>query len=215
MKHLTVTVLVLLLICGVNLYAQGQFGIYGLLSLPSGDFADDNMDDEKSGLAKTGFGAGAAYTFPLGTEGLGWETDVAVIFNGVDESALEEEEVSVSAGQWMNIPIMTGLRYTSDMSPTMQFFALGQICLTFVNGPDIEVTDEFYDESYEYQIGSGNSFGFGVGAGLIFNSKFVISFRYLALGSTDLEISIDGEEIEDAGYEPSISMMVITAGINF
>jgi len=43
----------------------------------------------------------------------------------------------------------------------MQFFALGQICLTFVNGPDIEVTDEFYDESYEYQIGSGNSFGLG------------------------------------------------------
>jgi len=65
MKHLTVIMLALLLICGVNLYAQGQFGIYGLLSLPSGDFADDNMDDEKSGLAKTGFGGGAAYTFPL------------------------------------------------------------------------------------------------------------------------------------------------------
>jgi hypothetical protein len=172
------------------------------------------MDDENSGLAKSGFGFGAAYTFPLGSPGLGWETDVAVIFNSVDESAGEDEYTSVKAGKWMNIPIMTGLRYAADISPTMQFFGLGQIALTMINGPDIEITDEYYDETYDYEVGSGTSFGFGVGAGLIFNSKFVISLRYLALGSAELDITIDGEE-EDVGYEPSISMMVFTAGINF
>ncbi len=96
----------------------------------------------------------------------------------------------------------------------MEFFILAQIGLTFINGPDFEISEAGENDYEDYEIGSGTSFGFGFGAGFTLNGKLNIALRYLSLGSSELDVSIGGETLEDADFEPSISMILLTAGIN-
>ncbi len=216
MKPYAVVILCILLFTGFTLYAQlpmGQFGIFGALSLPQGDFGDDDLEAD-NGIAKTGFGGGLSFTFPLGAPGLGWQTDGMIIFNSIDQSVFEAEDLDVKGGRWMNIPIMTGLKYSSGLSPMMEFFILAQVGLTLINGPDMEVSEAGMADYENWEIGSGTSFGFGFGAGFTLNNKLNVSLRYLALGSAELDVTIDGETVIDADYEPSISMILLTAGIN-
>lgn len=216
MRPFAVVILCMLLFTAFNLYAQlpmGQFGIFGALSLPQGDFGGDDPETD-NGMAKTGYGGGLSFTFPLGAPNLSWQTDGMIILNSIDESVFEDQGLDIKGGRWMNIPIMTGLKYSSGISPVMEFFILAQVGLTFINGPDMDVSEAGMADYEKWEIGSGTSFGFGIGAGVTLSSKLNFSLRYLALGSAELEVSIDGETIEDANYKPSISMILLTAGIN-
>ncbi|MHA1380897.1 MAG: outer membrane beta-barrel protein [Candidatus Helarchaeota archaeon] len=229
MKYFFILITIVFLIIPCIIYAQtgtGYFGLYGSLSFPQGDFGDDDVNDDDCGFAKTGFGVGAEFTLPLGSPGLGWITSATFILNGFDEDELEDyvDEGKMDAGSWLNIPIMTGLRYESEVSPTMKIYGQGQVGLNLVKAPKIEFEysyydyyeDEYYSGKSETEWDIASSFGFAIGGGIIINNKINIGLRYFSLGEPEIEGKIKSSgESDKTEWELPISAMLITVGINF
>lgn len=147
MKRVLAIMFILVLIPAVA-YSQDQFGkfnLFGGIAMPRGDFADDDMEDEDSGLAKTGFGIGINHTRELTSPELTWMSSVTLLINGYDLDEDEfGEDVDVEMGRWMNIPVMTGLRYETSISPTMKIYGFGQAGFNFAKAPNVEVKGEVY-----------------------------------------------------------------------
>ena len=177
---------------------------------------------------------GAEFTLPLGSPGLGWITSATFILNGFDEDELEDyvedeledyvDEGKMDAGSWLNIPIMTGLRYELEVSPTMKIYGQGQVGLNLVKAPKIEFEysyyddyeDEYYSEKFETEWDIASSFGFAIGGGIIINNKINIGLRYFSLGEPEIEGKIKSSgESDKTEWELPISAMLITVGINF
>jgi len=239
-KVLFLTVGVLLFgICQVNAQNEKPYwGLYGAISLPRGDFGDNVGSD--AGLAKTGFGVGIECTFPLNSPGISWVTNVSFILNGVDEDTFEDTfnetfyysdinvyKLNVDAGDWINFPFLTGIKYQSKVSSNMSLFGMAQAGLNFVKGPEFEISGSGYDYDYggyKLEITStmdfATSFGFSVGGGIILNDKFIIGLRYLNLGEPDIKgtvkVNVDGEsEKEEFEGGQSISLFLLTVGMKF
>lgn len=223
-KKLVYCVILICLMVGLS-FAQakmGQFAVFAALSLPTGDFGDNTTYGD--GYATTGFGAGVDYAHPIGTPGLTWFSTGAFLYNGFDDKGLMElaedelSNVSIDAGSWINIPILTGLKYETEVSPTMDFFASGQVGLDFYMPPTSEISGQEGGESVsaEFSLDSGTSFGFAFSAGLVFNSKFYVSFRYLSLGEPEIEgtISYPGGSDPIEGQDTGIAVFLLTAGLN-
>ena len=218
-KKLVFCIILIFLMTGLS-FAQGKMGkfaVFGAISLPAGDFGDDKLVGD--GYAKTGFGAGVDYAHPLGTPGLTWFSSAAFIYNGFDDSgfrALAEEEVNnpnVDAGSWMNIAVLSGLKYETELSPTMDFFALGQAGLDYYMPPGADIT--FEGGSAEIDLDSGITFGFALGAGLVFNNQFNVSLRYLSMGEPEVEGTVTypgGSNAMQA--DTGISMILLAVGYN-
>jgi hypothetical protein len=223
-KKLVFCIMLICLITGFSFgqAKMGQFAIFAAVSLPVGDFGDDKTVGD--GYATTGFGAGLDYAHPIGTPGLTWFSTGAFIYNGFDDKglrALAEEDltnVNIDGGSWINIPILTGLKYETEVSPTMDFFALGQVGLNFYMPPTSDITGQEGDEtvSAEFSLDSGTSFGFTIGAGLVFNNKFNVAFRYLSLGEPEIEgtVSYPGGSDAIEGQDISIAIFLLTVGFN-
>ena len=211
--------------CGYSQTPPIKFGLFGALSLPTGNFSDDtkNFVDYPSsadGFATLGFGAGLELIYPIGTPGLGWHTTAAFLYHGVDDKKLEElfgAYAEVDAGSYFLIPILTGLSYTAQLSPNIGLIIIGQGGLSLVQKTTMKV-ESTYDYSFiEANFDMATSFGFGIGAGFIFNDKFNISFRYLGLGEPEFEYTLedaDGDTYSDS-FDLSVGAFLITAGIYF
>lgn len=220
-----ITIVFLIIPCIINAQTGiGYFGLYGSLSIPQGDFGDDDAASNNDGppdcgFAKTGFGLGAEFTLPLDSPGLGWITSANVILNGVDEDELAgDDDVIIDAGSWLNVPIMTGLRYESEVSPTMKIFGQCQLGLNLVKAPKIELEEDSEKAEVEWDMAS--SFGFSIGGGIIINNKINIGLRYFSLGEPEIEgkwkySEESGEESGKVKWELPISAMLFTVGVNF
>lgn len=225
-KKLVFCIILICLMTGLT-FAQakvGQFSVFAAVSLPSGDFGDNKTEGD--GYATTGFGAGVDYAHPLDTPGLTWFSTGAFLYNGFDDKGLIDlgeaeglSNVSVDGGSWINIPILTGLRYETEVSPTMDFFAAGQVGLNFYMPPTADISGQDGGEtvSAEFSLDSGTSFGFSIGAGLVFNNKFNVSIRYLSLGAPELEGTITypgGSDNIETTKDTGIGVFLFTAGLN-
>ncbi len=186
---------------------QGQLTVYAGISSPTGDFGDDDGDD--AGGATLGFSVTGEYTVPFGTEGLGWVSSVSIIVNGVDEPE------NFEAGYWINVPVMTGLKYQTEASATLDVYGLGQVGLNLNKAPNF--TRTYGDGSQaETSFDIATSFSFGVGAGVIFNDQINVSLRYLALGEPEITGTevYEGEEYDTNDYDQPISMIQLVVGID-
>jgi len=160
--------------------------LFGAFSLPSGDFASDNIYDENSGWAKNGFGLGFDMSIPLGSPGWNFIVSLSYIRNGTSgdtENEVQKEwesyldtylfyvydvyyaDVSVTASidPWENVPIMGGLKYRTSLSPTVSFYAMGMagINVVIAGVQEIKADAEWYDEWFDYNeltIKQKNSF---------------------------------------------------------
>ena len=216
MKRQIILIVILMLVFPAVHYAQSgvQFGIFGLLSLPQGDFGSDDYTDEESGYAGTGFGVGIDVAIPLNTPGLSLIGSAAYIHNGTKTDDLEdflvrglEEEdddfthsTNVDFHSWTNIPILGGLRYAFPVSPTMSVYGLFMAGINIVRVGDREINvhgtyTTIEDGEYGYSIDledsfdGATSFCFSVGGGIVINELMDIGFRYYRLG----EPEFDGE----------------------
>ena len=241
MKRSVLIAVILTWVFSSAVYGQlqkGRFGVYGTLSLPSGDFGDDKGND--AGLAKTGYGAGIEFNYPLGTPGLFWTSNAWLLINGfdMDEDDIEDayenmfafigydlEDFDSDIGSYMNIPLMSGLKWVTALSPTAELYAVGQAGINFAKFPSMEVSGSISDWSGEYDFDTKtkwsmtSSFGFCLGAGLVLNDKINIGLRYLNLGEPDaegtIEVEIDNEsEEDDTDAEQPISIILLSIGIS-
>ncbi len=229
-RVLSVTVAVACLAMASLCYAQ-NFTLYGGLAMPRGDFGDNDLDNNDAGFAKTGLVLGGEYAIPMGSPGLFGVIGVSMVRNSFDEDVFQDaagDEFSFDIGPWYNVPIMAGLKYQSEMSPGMRFYATGQVGLNIIKGPKFEESSAYYGESVEITWDTANSFGFGIGGGVVINDKINLGIRYLSLGEADLEGTVDWTGDGDSGSEdvkwededmfdgvPPLSILLLTVGIEF
>jgi hypothetical protein len=99
---------------------KDQLSLHAGAAFPQGEFGATDQDDENSGFATTGLTVVGEYTYPIGTPGLGIVGSISVTANGKNENGLlgvvdvdddVDDEVDVSSGYWINVPVMGG----SDM----------------------------------------------------------------------------------------------------
>lgn len=213
-----------------------KFSIIGILPVPIGDLAADKGNDG-DGYASIGFGGFAELNYPLSSSGLGWVTSAGLLYNGnnsdINENILQSLgfDVSKEVGGYTVIPIMTGLGYTSEISPELDFIFTGQINFSFIKvGNETDKISGMTTDGYllsgeikdEYK--SATSFGFGLGGGLIINNLIIISAKYLNLGKPELKYdetltlsyqgSTDSEKYSDSRKQ-SFSYFVLSIGIMF
>ncbi len=220
--------------------------LFGGVALPQGDFGDDDVDDfmdedGEAGLAVTGFGAGFEYSAPMQAEGLSWVFGASFLMNGVDEKEIEKDipdDWKIDIGSYINIPIMAGIKYESQSSPTMKFYGQGMAGINIAMIGDLELSynEEIYigdpiydyvdyDVTQTYSFDTATSFGFGFGGGIILNN-INIGLRYLLLGTaklegtikTDIDINYPGATVpevedEDIDKDQPISILTLMIGI--
>ena len=225
MKRLIAIVTICLSMVFGSAYAQnakGYFSVYGGISMPQGDFGDDTGVD--AGGAKTSFGIGFDYNSPLKTKGLIWISSVTILLNGLDESDLEAAlrselpgvDFDLDVGRWINIPVLTGLKFQTEISPTLDIYGIGQTGLNFVKAPGAEITAGSVTGEMSYD--TATSFGFCFGGGIILKEKnsINIGFRYFLLGEPEIDGTIDVEtESEKIQIEQPISIMMLSIGFTF
>lgn len=218
--------LFLLVVCWTAVLAGptycGPLSLQGFISMPTGDFGDDS--GEEAGLAKTGFGVGAEFKLPVGTQRLSWLFSTHLLVNSVDTDVIEAEMPggSVDASSWVNIPLMAGIRVENVASPQIGMYGVGLVGLNFARSPQLDMSGPIdgYDAQFKQESGSATSFGFEVGGGVLIADKFDVSLRYLNLGKPEFTVevqgTVDGETVVTEGeFEQSISMFLISAGFAF
>ena len=224
-------------------YAQISPRVFGAIAIPSGDFADDDLEDfvKSSGLAKMGFAAGIDLNFPLGSPGLYGIASASFIMNGFDTGEIEDiydgyNDVDISASKWKIIPLMGGLKYETNLSPTLKGYGIGLAGISFVMSPKIETDLTFEESDYSFEFNSeitfdkANTFSFAFGGGLVINDKINIGFRYFILSEIELEgeekskikaynsnsgESYFAEDENDIEKDQPISFFLLTLWINF
>ncbi len=220
MKKILVSFFCFILFYNINVYSQEL--IYGFLALPTGDFGDNS--GEGAGYAKIGFGFSAEYTKSIGALELGWVTSITMILNTHDESYIEElliEELGmpdngiVSTKFTSNFPILTGLKYQTEILDHIEIFGAFQAGLNFIKPGNRGIT--VGEETWGMEFDIYTSFGFSVGGGLIFYEHFNVGFRYFGLGEPELKGVItdpDGNSRTEK-FDQKVGSLAITLGVNF
>lgn len=235
-RFLTIACLGIGMIQG-GLFAQ-KVSISGLVSIPNGDFAEDDKDDEESGFAKTGYGAELGIDIPISEQNLFLLINVMGICNPRDISHLEDPvnfpgsnyRADVNNPSSLSIPIMGGITYYHELSETSQFYFLGEfgVCLNSMSEVELEKNRISGNparkivEKWDYE--SSSAFGVGFGAGFQIN-KLRLGFKFLSLGEHEKEVEytkkeyIDMEPLEpienEIEVENKISMMTFSIGVTF
>lgn len=201
-----------------------KFGIFGGVSIPTGDFGEDksfNLETGRGdGFATVGFGGGIELLYSVGVPGLNWHTTAGFLYNGFDDTELknyiDNDDVEVTAGNYFIIPVITGLSYEAPLSPTLDALIVGQLGLSFIKKTTMELYYPEIDYSLEAEFGMATSFSFGVGAGLLFNDKFNVTFRYLGCGQPEFDVTFDEDgETYDGEAEISVAVLLISVGVYF
>ena len=186
---------------------ENRLFINGGLSIPVGDFADDSGSD--AGAAGIGFTVVGDYLVPLGSPGLDWATSASVAVNTVDEDFFGGGDIDT--GFWINVPALTGIRYQTSVSPTVDLFGLGQVGLNIMRAPSAENND--FDPAVEYSPGLVTTLGFSFGGGIVLNEGIQIGLRYNILGNPDIEFELENANIDEAEGEVALSIVQLTVGI--
>lgn len=223
---------VLMTVLLATLAYSGPFGLYGFLNVPTGDFGATSGD--KAGAAKTGFAFGTELKLHIPAQGLFWAYDAMVMINSVDTAPFDESMLSLpdvvsgstDVTSWVNIPLLTGLRYEAPASPEVKLYGVGLIGLDFARSPKIDWEGVITDGTTDYSVTItqestvSTSFAFEVGGGLLIGDRFDVSLRYLNLDTPKFEVDtkavVEGyPQSGKAKFEQSISTFLISAGVRF
>lgn len=207
--------------CG-QMMQQGQLSLHAGASFPQGEFGSTDQDEENSGFATLGLIVVGEYTYPVGTPGLELVGTISLMANGVNEDELledAEEDVDISSGYWINVPIMGGLRYETEASPTTDVYGVGQVGINVNRGPTAEASNDNRSVTSSFN-NPATSFGFTIGVGAVFNNQINASLRYQQLGkpelTTETELKIDGETVneDENEYDQPLAAIQLLVGIN-
>jgi len=245
MKRVFYPLLFVLVILTSTLHAQSEYvslmiSAYG--SLPNGDYAEKIGDNpiltrrsgfdigNDVGLAKTGYGVGIELNTPVLLNGLGWVISARFLANSTDGTTAEAEfeqlmgesvNLIYETGTWMNIPVMTGLRYKYQFSNNFGTTVLLQGGINFSKAASRSGTiGEIKAEKTTFDF--ARDFGYEVGLSIELFKKWNLGFSYLSLSTPRFEGSrilsekvfpeIFSRENEILGEERSVSMYLISLG---
>lgn len=187
--------------------AKAQFGIYGGIALPIGDFASTDAK-EASGNAALGFGGGIEYNVAFPAVPIGWLTSLSVTYNDLDTKNLKSQDVSLDYTPWLAGWLMTGVRVRV---PAFPLFAQLQIGAVIAKAP--EFTYKEGTTKYTYKADPVAAFGFSAGVGGGFG-PVRITARYLS-GTPEFDYKLEGYVGASGSSKPSkqISVFLISLGL--
>lgn len=214
-------------ILGLNAQIREEFQIG--LAAPSGDFAADDFDNaiyNGAGVATNGFYIGYKSLFPLSEDILYWTFSAGFMRNGLTSSYKDEmndfifenfDNYNLVSGRkfskYINIPILMGLQYETELSSTAKFYCEAGAGLNILKITETAIYGKhcFYKSSFKL--------GYKIGGGVLINDKYTIGVTYLGLGSHRVEYDDDpdAKKVYNKRFDSSlpVSSMNIVFGIRF
>ena len=191
----------------VQVPAKAQFGIYGGVALPMGDFGD-----EKKGAAIMGFGGGLEYNMSLPALPIGWVTSISGAYNDLETKSLSEWYGStLDYTPWITVWPMTGVRVSVPVFPV---YGQVQIGVVFALAPEFEVPQGNYKVTTKADPAGAIGFSIGAGAGF---GPLKIFARYMS-GEPEFEFETKGMPTvpsEKYKAKQQISVVLLTVGLEF
>lgn len=212
----------------VSLVAQTKSEFQIGLAMPSGDFADDDSDNDMftgSGYAATGFYLGYKSLSPLSTKGLFWTFSAGIMYNDLNSDYKDDYEEYLDAYyddyditylKYLNIPIMAGLQYEQPISEQIKLYGEAGIGINVLKLTNMSFSTGDYDETYSFD--PSLQLGYKIGCGVLFQDKYAISLTYTGLGSHKVKYTdeVDGDSDDDKFEKAlSISSLNVIFGIRF
>lgn len=184
-----------------------ETGLHLSFNLPMGGFEGETPPDIRFGNAGSGFGGGIELTRTLKGR-TGWTTGIGLLFNSL-EKGRDLPPTGSEMGSWVNIPLLTGFRFTKGEGGQRGYLQL-QGGLNF--GSQTQTT---YG-NMRFETGWATSFAFGCGAGFMIR-KFHLGIRYYNIAEADHTLTLsngtDGSESDLDKVAPSVLQLL--AGFSF
>ena len=210
MKRVLQVLCVMAMVLAVAAPAKAQFGIYGGVVLPVGDFGGNDATKDGQGLALMGYGGGIEYNVKLVTIPLeiGWVTSLSIAYNDLDNKILKQQfGNSFDYTPWLAGWPVTGIRATLPVFPV---YAQVQVGGCIGKMPDVKIKGAGAELSSDPAAVLGISAGAGIELG-----PLTIFARYLT-GEPEYEVT---QKISNQSYKYKVKqkmdMLMVTAGLEF
>jgi hypothetical protein len=233
-KYFLSVLILSVLFFGNNAFSQGLFNIHGGFVMPNGDWGDDDITDDNSGLQGTGFTVGAEGVIPLTDQGLGLFIGGDINLTGMKKSAKDDIEsayadpdyytLDITYPKSINIPISAGLHYQYKPNEKIALYGKGGLALSFLKVSKLTIEEKDKSSSDTYTATTtydmANSMGLVLGGGVIVNDKVIIGLNYFGLGEhtvkgkTKYEANgVSDPEKDDVKMKLKVSYISLTIGI--
>ena len=135
-----------------------------------------------------------------------WLLGINVSINRFDIGKIfEGSGINSETGSWTSLSVLTGLRLSGTVSPSVALHVFGQIGILVGYQPEIRLSEGSYRWTYNSAISSSFGFGFGAGATI---DRAVLYIRYIS-GEPEYPLN------EDKKYTQPTACVQICAGIAF
>ena len=168
---------------------------------------------------------------PVWAKGISWIISAKLLINSTNSEEIQSiyrtqwgdsVNVQLDLGNWVMIPLMTGLKYSFKIFNDFDFYGLAQAGVNFSQAPSLKATEgnvTIEETSYEFIT----DYSVELGIGIIYNQKFILGVNYFNgdtpryRGTRELNPvyfpGIFNIESDIIGEERSISMFTVVLGI--
>ena len=192
--------------------AQAQFSLRVGGLFPQGKYADASADYynnvlrwgvvDKGNKGGAGIGAmiGAHYKIATKVKGLGFCLSADVSFNSlagdindyytdmIEDNEDSYREYSVTLPLYLNIPLLAGINYQWGITEGIDLYGEGALGLNIRKVTDyVEYANTgSHDQESTTTYDMAGTFAFKLGAGVVFEKKYILSLDYYVLGASRL-----------------------------
>jgi hypothetical protein len=191
------SVLLMLVFTASLSFSQSKISFHAGASFPVSDFGSTNIENEDAKGAATGINFGLNYLYPIGKSGLAAFAGVDFMFNPTSNKY--QDEIYASAGaifssagtsfdisfsRYFSIPISVGLQYEAPITDKITLFGNAGLTASFLKISDQEMNLNlgFFNIEMKEEFDMANSFGFKIGAGVLFDDKISLGLNYFNMG---------------------------------
>ncbi len=214
-------ILMLLISSAINLKAQGVFTLHGGVSLPTGEYASNDLESDVSGGAGTGFNLGLKYDYAIGENGFGLFAGVDLGYNGMNSEmkrkvrkayeSLTTLDVDITFPTYKNFPVSLGGSYTYKANEDFMVYANLGVVANFLVVSDTKITIQ--GQTLTTAVDNTSNFGFKVGGGFLITENISVGFDYWGLGKHSMNItSQSGTYSEEGTGNIQIDYFTLTVG---
>lgn len=223
MKNLFLLVSISILVAIPNMFSQNNLSVHLGPSIPIAKYGRFNP-----GIGLT---AGLLYSHAISEKRVGWFVGVDVHYSDTPkylkddffENAYETSYSEVTFSKYLNLPISTGLTYSSKLSDNVVLFSSLGVVFNFLKITDFNYHytrydyEESYsgDSSYKFDVSKGT--GFKLSAGVQYN-KIIFKLNYLSAWQEDVLRAYNfsgSDSTHNSNIEVKVDIITLTLGYKF
>lgn len=177
--------LFLLMAASTNSFSQGSISIGLGAAFPTGDFADDNPWDSRSGLAGPGLGLSISYLYQIPESSLGLFASASLFANVTSKDAIDAWEdfnpnAEITLPKAVNLPVLTGISYILKTDAQFSLYGKAGLGASFLKYTGLKVKESGYpDYSEDYDVSTALGYVVAVG---VSGKKLILEVAYMGLG---------------------------------